>query len=89
MLTLDQLEKNQAAVVVDVHAESAAVSADFLRRLNELGFMAGESVRVIAHGLFGGAPFAVRIGTSTFALRLAEARCVRVTIDSVERAVSP
>jgi ferrous iron transport protein A len=77
MLTLDQLEDHQAAVVVAVRGENA--TQEFVRRLNELGFLPGEPVCIIARGFFGGSPLAVRVGTSTFALRLTEARCIRVT----------
>jgi len=40
----------------------------------------GEHVRVIARGALGGTPLAVRVGTSTFALRRIEARCVQVAL---------
>ena len=49
--------------------------------LGDLGFMPGERVMVTARGLPGGDPMAVRIGSSTFALRHAEAACVRVVAD--------
>jgi ferrous iron transport protein A len=48
------------------------------RRLAELGFLPGETVRIVARGLLGREPIAVRIGTGTFALRRFEAACVRV-----------
>ena len=38
-------------------------------RLLELGFVEGESLRVVAHGYPGREPLAVRIGSTTFALR--------------------
>ena len=44
--------------------------------LEDIGFIAGESVMLIARGPIGGDPIVVRIGQSTFALRLAEAACV-------------
>ena len=47
-------------------------------RLLELGFVEGESLRVIAHGFAGGEPIAVRIGNTTFALRRFEADHVLV-----------
>ena len=46
--------------------------------LEEIGFLPGEAVRVMARGLPGADPLVVRIGQSTFALRRAEAECVRV-----------
>jgi ferrous iron transport protein A len=48
------------------------------RQLEELGFFPGEEVMVMAQGLLGADPLVVRIGQSTFALRRAEAACVRV-----------
>ena len=47
-------------------------------RLEELGFLPGERVMVLTRGKPGGDPLAVRVGHSTFALRRAEAACVRV-----------
>ena len=47
-------------------------------RLLEIGFLPGESVRVIGHGVPGHDPLAVRIGHSTFALRRHEAALVQV-----------
>jgi ferrous iron transport protein A len=52
--------------------------SDLGRRLAELGFLPGEKLRIVARGLMGREPLAVRIGTGTFALRLFEAACVRV-----------
>jgi ferrous iron transport protein A len=46
--------------------------------LEELGFVGGEHVSVLARGLPGGDPLVVRIGQSTFALRRAEAACVQL-----------
>lgn len=60
-------------VVVDVTG-----SPDWAERLAEIGFIPGEHVRVLTRGVPGGDPLAVRIGLSTFALRRAEAACVRV-----------
>jgi ferrous iron transport protein A len=52
--------------------------AELGRRLAELGFLPGEKLRIVARGVVGREPLAVRIGTGTFALRLFEAACVRV-----------
>jgi len=46
--------------------------------LREIGFHPGERVVLMARGFPGGDPLMVRIGMSTFALRVAEAACVRV-----------
>jgi ferrous iron transport protein A len=47
-------------------------------RLRELGFVAGEPVRVVASGPLGGEPLLVQVGFTRFALRKAEAARVRV-----------
>lgn len=52
--------------------------SDIGLRLLELGFVEGESLRVIAHGYPGREPLAVRIGNATFALRRFEADHVLV-----------
>ncbi|MDN3921906.1 FeoA family protein [Roseateles violae] len=46
--------------------------------LEEIGFLPGEPVRVMARGVPGADPLVVRVGESTFALRRAEAECVKV-----------
>ena len=51
-------------------------------RLLEIGFLPGESVRVIAHGYPGHDPLAVRVGHTTFALRSHEAALVQVRVKS-------
>ena len=51
---------------------------EWLMQLEDIGFIAGEPVALMARGAFGGDPVVVRIGVSTFALRLAEAACVQV-----------
>jgi ferrous iron transport protein A len=45
----------------------------------EIGFLPGESVRIVATGFPAGDPLAVRIGQATFALRRHEAALVRVS----------
>jgi len=64
--------------VVSVSAGESKTSDEVSRRLTELGFLPGEVVRIVARGLLR-APIAVRIGTGTFALRLFEAACIRVS----------
>lgn len=48
-------------------------------RLNRLGFVAGESVEIVARGIFGGEPILVKVGVSRFALRRNEA--VRIEVE--------
>ena len=82
MTSLDQLNLHQPAIVHAVQSADAAMTPELIRRLAELGFLPGERVRVVARGVPGGTPLAVRIGTATFALRLIEARSVQVTPES-------
>jgi ferrous iron transport protein A len=56
------------------------------RQLEEIGFFPGERVMVMARGVPGADPLVVRIGLSTFALRRAEAACIR--IEPVNRAAA-
>lgn len=61
-----------------IEVVSPAGQPDWAERLAEIGFLAGEQVQVLSRGVPGGDPIAVRVGTSTFALRRAEAACVRI-----------
>jgi ferrous iron transport protein A len=47
-------------------------------QLEELGFLPGELVCVLACGFPGNDPLVVRVGLSTFALRRDEALCVKL-----------
>jgi ferrous iron transport protein A len=73
--SLSDLPLGATAVVTSVDAEQAGVGV--ARRLAEIGFLSGEIVRILAR-VPGGDPIAVRIGSSTFALRCYEAACIRV-----------
>jgi len=75
-LTLDQAELATVYAVHQVIYPQDAV--DWPQRLEEVGFLPGERVTVIARGQPGNEPLAVRVGHSTFALRRAEAACVQV-----------
>ena len=74
--TLDLAAIGHALTVQQVQAPPAA--PEWARWLEEIGFIVGERVMLMARGLPGGDPLVVRIGQSTFALRRAEAACVRV-----------
>ena len=75
--TLEYASIGQVLAVHDVKAPQAA--PEWARWLEEIGFIVGEQVMLMARGLPGGDPLVVRIGQSTFALRRAEAACVQVT----------
>jgi len=73
---LDSVATGLACRIVAVAAP--ADLPDWARWLGEIGFLPGERVTVTARSAWGGDPLVVRIGQSTFALRRAEAACVRV-----------
>lgn len=75
--TLDRATLGEALAVLRV--EAPAESPEWGRWLEEIGFIAGEQVRLMAKAIPGGDPMVVRVGQSTFALRRAEAACVSVT----------
>jgi ferrous iron transport protein A len=52
------------------------------RHLEDIGFVPGERVMVMMRGFPGGDPIAVRVGESTFALRIGEAERIAVEIAS-------
>ncbi|MBX3589031.1 MAG: ferrous iron transport protein A [Ramlibacter sp.] len=74
--TLDLVELNAPCVVAGVHVGNGP--AEWLRWLEDIGFVPGEQVMVARRALMGGDPLVVRVGQSTFALRRAEAACIQV-----------
>lgn len=79
-IRLDAFPVGSAGRVASVTADgNDAQGVDLARRLMELGFLPGEPVRVLHRGFPSGDPLAVRIGSSTFALRQFEAALVAVT----------
>ncbi|WP_422506547.1 FeoA family protein [Stenotrophomonas sp. GZD-301] len=76
-MTLSDLPLHSSALVESVqelHANDAIA-----RRLQELGFVKGEDVRLVARGPVGGEPLLVQVGFTRFALRRSEARRILVT----------
>ena len=80
--TLDLARIGHPLTVARVDPPAAA--PEWARWLEEIGFIGGERVMLMARGLPGGDPLVVRIGQSTFALRRAEAACVRVAASDNE-----
>jgi ferrous iron transport protein A len=78
-LQLDQLPSHQWATVLDVARPEGVEDRELVLRLTEIGFVPGEAVRIVASGVPGREPLAVRLGHTTFALRRHEAAFVRVT----------
>jgi ferrous iron transport protein A len=75
MLLADLAPRTPAIVdAVDDRTQNDPVA----RRLRELGFVAGEEVRILAAGPFGAEPLLVQVGFTRFALRRAEAARVRL-----------
>ena len=77
-MRLTELPYHAAAFVRTV--EGVGADDIIAHRLRDLGFVAGEPVRVIAHGPFQRDPLLVQIGFTRFALRRAEAQRVRVEL---------
>lgn len=75
-MTLLDLPTGGTAIVAAVH--DAHANDAIARRLRELGFVAGESVRVVTRGPFGGDPLLVQIAGTRFALRRVEAARVQL-----------
>jgi ferrous iron transport protein A len=82
VMPLWALPPRRAAVVVGLSRDAAAGpdAESLCRRLEALGFVPGEPVRVVAQGPFGREPLLVEIGSTRFALRHREASCVQVAI---------
>ena len=80
---LCDLPDGAPATVTQVCANGPGLDPHHLRRLGELGFLPGETVRVLHRGPGGREPLAVQVGDSMFALRLLEARCIVVRADSL------
>ncbi|MGB7297877.1 MAG: FeoA family protein [Burkholderiaceae bacterium] len=76
--TLDDAAIGQELTVVDVQAPPTM--PEWASWLDEIGFSPGERVMLMKRAWPGGDPLVVRIGQSTFALRRAEAACVRVSL---------
>jgi ferrous iron transport protein A len=85
VIALTDLAHGQRGVITQVHAADDLVDAATVQRLNELGFLPGEPVRLLQRGPGGREPIAVQVGDTLFALRWVEARCVdvRAEVDRV------
>lgn len=77
---LHQLDCHVNAEVIGLALTQDDEDRGVALRLLEIGFLPGESVRVIAHGYPGHDPLAVRVGHTTFALRSHEAALVQVRV---------
>jgi len=75
---LPLLSKGRNAVVVGMTPAADDEQLAVQMRLRELGFVPGEELRIVAESFPGRDPIAVRLGSTTFALRRFEAAMVRV-----------
>ncbi len=75
-MLLSELAKGDSAVVLEV--DDNGPDDAIAQRLRDLGFVAGEPVRLVARGPLGADPLLVQIGYTRFALRRAEAARVRL-----------
>nr|WP_217346058.1 FeoA family protein [Noviherbaspirillum sp. L7-7A]MBV0880426.1 ferrous iron transport protein A [Noviherbaspirillum sp. L7-7A] len=75
---LSLLRKGARAVVAGMAGAAGDEERAVQLRLRELGFVPGETVRVVAVSFPGADPIAVRVGATTFALRRFEAAMVQV-----------
>ena len=78
LMLLNELPDGAHATVTRVVAASNELDEGALRRLGELGFIAGEPVQLLRRGPGGREPLAVLIGDTMFGLRLLEAQCIEV-----------
>lgn len=76
IVNLTELKPFISAVIDDV--EECAGVDPIARRLRDLGFVAGELVRIVARGPISADPLLVQIGFTRFALRRSEAQRVHI-----------
>ena len=76
---LSDLARGATAVVLGVDHRPGTDGV--AGRLEDLGFVPGECLRVIARGPIGGDPLVVQVGFTRFALRRSEAARIRVNTE--------
>lgn len=77
-MVLADLPTGRDATVAEVR--DLAPGDAIARRLRDLGFVAGESVRLVTRAPLGGDPLLVQVGFTRFAMRLGEAQRVRLHV---------
>lgn len=75
-MTLPELQTGRHGVVSAV--QETGPGDTVARRLRDLGFVAGETVRLVTRGPLGGEPLLVQVGGTRFAMRHAEAARIRL-----------
>jgi ferrous iron transport protein A len=76
------LKKGDSAIVTGLAETVGSEQLAIKVRLLEIGFAAGEKIRVVAESFPRRDPMAVRVGNTIFALRRAEAALVQISSDS-------
>ena len=77
-VSLTSLGTGSAGTVASVRPPQPGQDPELVLRLIEIGFLPGESVRVVARAQPGNDPIAVRLGRTTFALRRFEADFIQI-----------
>lgn len=85
-MLLSQLPNGAHARVDHVFSGAPEVGTATVQRLEELGFIAGEPVRMLRRGPGGREPLAVQVGETLFALRLVEAQSIVVSLPETQAA---
>ncbi|HEX7917058.1 FeoA family protein [Rudaea sp.] len=80
-MLLSELAMGASATVIEV--KDSVTDDRIAQRLRDIGFVAGEPVRLVARGPLGADPLLVQIGYTRFALRRAEAARVTVAAEVV------
>jgi Fe2+ transport system protein FeoA len=81
-ISLCDLPRHMTATITQVVTPANQDEHQLVLRLIEIGFLPGETLKVVAHGHPGLEPIAVRLGHTTFALRRHEAAFIRVQLTS-------
>jgi len=79
-MVLSDLETGAHGTVDDVH--DAGPDDIVARRLRDLGFVPGETVRLVTRAPLGGDPLLVQVGFTRFAMRRQEAARVKLQVPS-------
>ncbi|NRR31033.1 ferrous iron transport protein A [Oxalobacteraceae bacterium] len=83
LITLDALAVGASGTVTKVAQGTPGDDvAGLARRLMELGFVPGEKIRMLKRGMPGGEPLAIKVGSSTFALRRFEAALISIQTEA-------
>ena len=80
MIPLDQLKLGTRARIAAI--DWAALGESEANRLKQFGFDEGVSIEPLHLGPFGKDPLAVKVGRMTVAIRKAQAKAVKVTIEA-------